>query len=141
MTRFITSYLFIATLLELPMGSPAADKAALEARATISPGARALVLTGDLGTHDPSLVRDTQGNWFVFSTGAPERAGGTIQIRRSSNGREWFYAGNVFERIPDWLTQAVPGVQNLWAPHIHYREGVYYLYYSASTFGQSSLVK
>jgi hypothetical protein len=36
----------------------------------------------------------------VFSTGDPAVAGGTVQIRRSSNLRDWSYAGNVFDSIP-----------------------------------------
>ena len=30
--------------------------------------------------------------------------------------------------------QAVPGVSNLWAPEVFEHKGVFYLYYSASTF-------
>jgi arabinan endo-1,5-alpha-L-arabinosidase len=115
-------------------------EAALHAATQRADDSHALQLTGDLAAHDPTLLRSRRGDWFVFSTGAPELAGGTVQIRRSRNGREWFPAGNVFERIPDWLVQAVPGVQNLWAPHVHYHAGTYYLYYSASTFGSNRSV-
>jgi arabinan endo-1,5-alpha-L-arabinosidase len=31
----------------------------------------------------------------------------------------------VFERIPNWVQEAVPGVQNLWAPDVHEHDGVY----------------
>lgn len=119
--------------------APSAE-AALHAATGRAGDSHALVLTGDLAAHDPTLVRSRRGDWFVFSTGAPELAGGTVQIRRSADGREWFHAGHVFERIPDWLAQAVPGVQNLWAPHVHYHAGTYYLYYSASTFGSNRSV-
>jgi arabinan endo-1,5-alpha-L-arabinosidase len=100
-----------------------------------------LDLSGDLHTHDPALIRAARsGDWFVFSTGDPLVAGGTIQIRRSNDLRTWRYAGNVFGVIPAWLTQAVPGVQSLWAPEIRQHGGVYYLYYAASTFGSNRSV-
>lgn len=112
----------------------------LDAQRSSDGDSHALPLVGDLAAHDPVLIRSRGGDWFLFSTGAPELAGGTVQIRRSRNGREWFYAGNVFDGIPPWLQQAVPGVQNLWAPHIHHHAGTYYLYYSASTFGSNRSV-
>jgi arabinan endo-1,5-alpha-L-arabinosidase len=102
-----------------------------------SNGGFALPLTGDLRTHDPVLVRHKGGDWYVFSTGDPAVSGGSIQIRRSSDLRHWTSAGAVFSQIPAWVTEAVPGVINLWAPEIHERDGVYYLYYSGSTFGSN----
>ena len=97
-----------------------------------------LALSGELRTHDPALARDGQrGDWFVFSTGDPLVGGGTIQSRRSHDLRSWNYAGNVFDTIPAWITQAIPGVVNLWAPEVHEHGGTYYLYYSASTFGSN----
>lgn len=100
-----------------------------------------LKLTGDLRTHDPSLIRHARsGNWYVFSTGDPAVAGGTIQIRRSADLRSWTTAGTVFTSIPAWVTAAVPGVQNLWAPEVYFKGGTYYLYYSGSTFGSNRSV-
>jgi arabinan endo-1,5-alpha-L-arabinosidase len=97
-----------------------------------------LELSGDLRAHDPALIRDpASGDWFVFSTGDPLVAGGTIQIRRSSDLHTWRYVGTVFNVIPTWITQAVPGVQSLWAPEIHLHDGTFYLYYAASTFGSN----
>ncbi len=99
---------------------------------------RVLQLSGDLHAHDPSLIHDRQtGEWFVFSTGDPLVAGGTLQIRRSADLKNWTYAGTVFSAIPTWITQAIPGVTSLWAPEIHEHNGTYYLYYSASTFGSN----
>jgi arabinan endo-1,5-alpha-L-arabinosidase len=96
-------------------------------------------LTGDLRTHDPALTRDGK-DWYVFSTGDPAVADGTVQIRRSSDGRHWTTAGTVFDRIPDWLRTEVPGVSNLWAPEVVEHGGTFYLYYSASTFGSNRSV-
>jgi arabinan endo-1,5-alpha-L-arabinosidase len=95
-----------------------------------------LELSGELRAHDPALGRDgAHGDWFVFSTGDPLVAGGNIQIRRSADMHMWAYAGTVFDTIPAWITEAIPGVVSLWAPEIHEHAGIYYLYYSASRFG------
>jgi arabinan endo-1,5-alpha-L-arabinosidase len=100
-----------------------------------------LELTGDLRTHDPALIHDEySGDWFVFSTGDPLVAGGTIQIRRSADLHNWTYVGTVLNAIPAWITQAVPGVTNLWAPEVHEHDGMFYLYYAASTFGSNRSV-
>ena len=99
-----------------------------------------LELTGELRAHDPALIRDEAGRWYVFSTGDPAVASGSIQIRRSSNLHEWELAGTVFDAIPDWVREAVPGVENLWAPDVLAHEGQFYLYYSASTFGSNRSV-
>ncbi|MFC0624158.1 arabinan endo-1,5-alpha-L-arabinosidase [Kribbella deserti] len=100
------------------------------------PASAAPTLTGDLRTHDPALIR-TADAWYVFSTGDERVRGGTVQIRRSTDGQHWTFAGTVFDRIPAWLSAEVPGVSNLWAPEIVKRGGTYYLYYSASTFGSN----
>lgn len=113
------------------------------ARAEESPvhRARELPLSGDLRAHDPALARDHgSGDWFVFSTGDPAIAGGTLQIRRSSDLRNWTYAGNVFDALPAWIVQSVPGVSNAWAPEVFEHDGAYYLYYAASTFGSNRSV-
>jgi len=91
-------------------------------------------LTGDLGAHDPSLIK--QGStYYVFSTG------GGLQIRTSPNGSNWTYAGTVFSSIPAWVSQTVGStVTDLWAPDIHYVNGVYYLYYAGSVFGKNTSV-
>jgi arabinan endo-1,5-alpha-L-arabinosidase len=97
--------------------------------------------TGDLRTHDPALVRESpRGDWYVFSTGDPAVTNGTVQIRRSTDLRHWTYAGTVFEDIPAWVREAVPGVSNIWAPDVYEHDGTYYLYYSGSTFGSNRSV-
>jgi arabinan endo-1,5-alpha-L-arabinosidase len=123
--------------------SPAASRPSVPpATSRVSAGtSHVLHVSGDLRTHDPALTRDgRRGDWYVFSTGDPNVAHGTVQIRRSSDLRHWRYAGTVFTDIPAWLGAAVPGVQNIWAPDIHRRGGVYYLYYAASTFGSNRSV-
>jgi arabinan endo-1,5-alpha-L-arabinosidase len=95
-------------------------------------------LSGDLRAPDPSIIRDRRrGDWYVFSTGDPTIAGGTAQIRHSTDLKSWTTVGTVFDQIPAWVVQAVPGVQNIWAPNVIEHDGTYYLYYAASTFGSN----
>lgn len=98
-------------------------------------------LTGDFFTHDPALVKGQDGGpWFIYSTGNGRVADGNIQVRRSDDGVDWEYAGEVWQEKPAWLTAAVPGVDNLWAPELYEHDGTWYLYYSASTFGKNQSV-
>ena len=63
-----------------------------------------LALSGDTRTHDPALVAGAEGEpWFVYSTGDGTVADGNIQIRRSENGTDWTYAGEVWQEKPAWL--------------------------------------
>ena len=98
-------------------------------------------LRGDLFAHDPAFVAGTDGDAsFVYSTGNGQVADGNIQIRRSEDGSDWVYAGEVWQEKPAWLADAVPGVDNLWAPELYEHDGVWYLYYSASLFGTNTSV-
>ncbi|HEX2144833.1 MAG TPA: arabinan endo-1,5-alpha-L-arabinosidase [Glycomyces sp.] len=108
---------------------------------TAAPG----TLGGDLGTHDPGLFVPCDDNepWYVFGTGHPPLNDGNVIIRTSTDdGQTWTYEDTVWDVKPQWLTEAVPGVTNLWAPEIFYDEdeATYYLYYSASTFGKQRSV-
>src|SRR5580698_1707144 len=86
--------------------------------------------------HDPSMIREGS-TWYLFSTGDPngEVNDGDIQIRASTDLRAWRLVGTVFHTIPSWITNRILGVQNLWAPDISYYDGLYHLYYAASSFG------
>ena len=97
--------------------------------------------SGDVFTHDPAFVAGEAGEpSFVYSTGNGQVADGNIQVRRSDDGEAWEYAGEVWAEKPSWLEEAVPGVDNLWAPELFEHDGTWYLYYSASTFGQNRSV-
>lgn len=90
--------------------------------------------------HDPALIIDKDGTWYVYSTGLLNREnGGTIQIWSSHDaGTTWQHAGFVWDRIPAWIDEHFADGQlpdNLWAPEIVENDGTYYLYYSASRFG------
>jgi arabinan endo-1,5-alpha-L-arabinosidase len=125
--------LVAATAAGVVLHEPARDDGG---GAQVTPGH---AIQGDARTHDPSVVRTSTG-WYAFSTGDPAMAGGTVQIRSSRDGRQWSFAGTVGVAIPSWVTQAVPGVVNLWAPDVSYHDGRWYLYYAASTFGSNHSV-
>jgi arabinan endo-1,5-alpha-L-arabinosidase len=96
-------------------------------------------LSGSLGAHDPALWAGCAGQpWFVYATGDIRFSDGNVPILRSTNGGQtWQHAGYMWSTKPAWTRQQIPGVENVWAPEIHYDagQGLYYLYYSVSTFG------
>ncbi|GAA3908021.1 arabinan endo-1,5-alpha-L-arabinosidase [Microbacterium invictum] len=95
--------------------------------------------TGDVYVHDPAYVAGADGEpSFIYSTGNGQIADGNVQIRRSDDGASWEYVGEVWDTKPEWLTEAIPGVDNLWAPELYEHDGTWYLYYSASTFGKNT---
>ncbi|WP_425955485.1 arabinan endo-1,5-alpha-L-arabinosidase [Xylanimonas sp. McL0601] len=112
--------------------------------ADAAPAATALELSGDIHTHDPALVVGDEGEpWYVFSTGDVRVGFGSPQVRRSTDGgRTWENAGTVWDAStrPQWVYDAVPGVQNFWAPDVVEHDGTWYLYYAASTFGSNTSV-
>ena len=85
--------------------------------------------------HDPSLAH--QGNtWYAFTTDLPFLHASTyLPIRCSPDARTWRVCGHVFDALPGWIAQKIPGVQGLWAPEVAYFHGLYHLYYAASTLG------
>jgi len=99
-------------------------------------------LRGDLDVHDPAVVKGGAGQkWYVFASGKPDKGGGTIDIRSSAdNGRTWAYDGTVWDAMPAWLHQTVPGANNMWAPAVHQHGSTYYLYYAVSTTGHNDSV-
>ena len=93
-------------------------------------------MQGDTRVHDPSAI-DVGGHWAAFYTGdAGGLYQGAILAKTSPDGITWARAGAVGKGVPKW-TQAVLGYksQDIWAPTISVRDGIYYLYYSVSSFG------
>ncbi|KAG6837620.1 hypothetical protein H0H93_006141 [Arthromyces matolae] len=99
-------------------------------RAVVGPG----VVTGDTAVHDPTMCKDSSGTYFVFSTGVG------IEIRTSTDRTAWTKKGVVWPNGASW-TDAYTGTSNgaLWAPDCTYLNGVFYLYYAASTFGSQNV--
>lgn len=80
--------------------------------------------------HDPCIIKCDK-YYYIYSTG------NGIDIRRSADLLNWKFIGSVFDSIPAWGVEEVPGVSNIWAPDISYHDSTYYLYYALSTFGSN----
>ena len=94
-------------------------------------------LKGDIRpVHDPVIAREGD-RFYLFSTGLGEGVGRLIASRTSPDLETWSEAGPVFQQIPAWAQQAIPGAKNLWAPDISFVNGRWRLYYSVSTFGSN----
>ncbi|WP_247237246.1 arabinan endo-1,5-alpha-L-arabinosidase [Telluribacter sp. SYSU D00476] len=82
--------------------------------------------------HDPVMIRQ-DGVYYLFCTGRG------ITVWSSPDMKQWKQEKPVFDEAPDWAVKAVPGFQrnHIWAPDISYHNGIYYLYYSISSFGKN----
>ncbi|KAL2825036.1 glycosyl hydrolase [Aspergillus cavernicola] len=92
-----------------------------------SPGA----CSGVCNMHDPSLIRrESDGTYFRFSTGNR-----ISYVSASSIEGPWTAIGSV---LPDGSSIDLAGNTDLWAPDVQLVDGVYYVYYSVSTFGSQN---
>ncbi|KAK3377638.1 glycosyl hydrolase [Podospora didyma] len=81
-------------------------------------------------SHDPSIIVRPDGTYFRFSTG------GRIATHTApAITGPWKYQGPA---LPNGSTIKLRGNQDLWAPDASQVDGVYYLYYSVSTFGSQN---
>ncbi|KAK0389836.1 hypothetical protein NLU13_3409 [Sarocladium strictum] len=87
------------------------------------------LVTGSIGVHDPTVVK-TPGGTYILAHTAPN-----IALKTSTDRTAWRDAGAAFPSGAPWTTPYTGGDTNLWAPDISYRNGQYFMYYSASTFG------
>ena len=86
-------------------------------------------MTGSTGAHDPGVVKAPNGTYILVVTG------NDLPIKTSTNRIAWQNAGVVWPGGASWTTTYTAGSRTLWAPDISFRNGQFYLYYSASTFG------
>jgi arabinan endo-1,5-alpha-L-arabinosidase len=99
---------------------------------------KVLRLRGDIRpVHDPTIIREND-TYYVFATN--EFAGALVPMFCSRDLREWTFCGNVFDGVPDWALDEVPGASGIWAPDISFAQGRFRLYYSVSTFGSNRSV-
>jgi arabinan endo-1,5-alpha-L-arabinosidase len=106
------------------------------ASAAVAQEAPQLPLAGDiLGIHDPVIIRERDTYW-IFSTNS-DAPPATIRIRSSKDLRQWTARGHVFDKLPAWAPELIPGARGAWAPDISFVNGRYLLYYSVSTFGSN----
>ena len=89
------------------------------------------VVTGDIGVHDPTVVKRPEGGYLLAHTGD------NIALKTSADRINFRNAGAVFPGGAPWTSTYTAGGRNLWAPDISFHNGRYYLYYSASTFGSN----
>lgn len=90
-----------------------------------------LALSGNLGTHDPSLIA-ADGKYYLFQTGHD------LPTKTSSDLSAWQGGAAVFSSNPAWIATAVPDATDLWAPDISSFGASYHLYYAASSFGKNT---
>jgi arabinan endo-1,5-alpha-L-arabinosidase len=84
-----------------------------------------------LYVHDPCITKHDQ-YYYLFATGQG------IAMYRSDDLLHWQMIGPVFQKLPKWTFEEVPGFDGrIWAPDIAHVDGKYYLYYSISTFGKN----
>ncbi|PXA69802.1 arabinan endo-1,5-alpha-L-arabinosidase [Cryobacterium arcticum] len=105
---------------------------------------------GTRNAHDPTVVRDTDGSWYMFSTDAAAGADAVpagVHVRRSDDLVHWSFVGTALDGVPgpalDW--SRAPG---LWAPEVvrwpspagtdSADDVRWHMYYSASTFGSNT---
>lgn len=103
----------------------------------IAPGSPALAaypapgrVTGNVTVHDPSLVRMPSG-YLLYSTH------NGIETRFSSDRANFTLLGRAFSTVPSWV-YSYNSSGDLWAPDVSYQNGLYWLYYSASSFGSNN---
>lgn len=97
-------------------------------------------MSGDFApVHDPCIIR-ADGLYHVFCTGHSGEEPGLVPWRVSADLLHWELRGAVFEAIPGWAAEAVPGTRGIWAPDVAWFNGRYHLYYSCSTFGSNRSV-
>ena len=90
-------------------------------------------LTGSLGAHDPTIIKD--GNtWWCFATGAG------VPIKSSPDGLNWIQGGRLFDaELPWWRTYApTMGNVDVWAPDLHKFANRIWCYYCVSEFGRNN---
>lgn len=96
-----------------------------------TPMPASLELSGTIrGVHDPCIIREGD-TYHLFCTGPG------LTARSSPDLLAWKLHDDVFKTRPAWATEAIAGLDSLWAPDISYYNGLFHLYYSASTFGSN----
>ena len=95
-----------------------------------------LELQGQLRVHDPVMIKEDD-TYYVFCTGGRKRTG-FIPILCSKDMINWQRCGAVFDTLPEWATEQIPGTRGIWAPDVSYFNGLYHIYYSISTFGKNN---
>jgi beta-xylosidase len=90
-----------------------------------SGGASADVLSGDIGSHDPSRMIQCDGVYYVYSTGG--------RMIFSKDRLHWTRGPSPFVGgAPAWAKTMIPNSEGIWAPDVIFFDGLYHLYYSVA---------
>ena len=82
--------------------------------------------------HDP-VVAFCEGKYYLFTTGYG------VGVMSSGDMKTWKMEKSALDPIPQWALESVPGYRgHTWAPDMLYHDGLWYLYYSCSSFGKNS---
>lgn len=82
--------------------------------------------------HDPVMAKGEDGKYYIFATGMH------VGVLSSSDMKQWNFEPSALSETPKWAMDSVPGYRgHTWAPDISYHNGLWYLYYSCSTFGKN----
>jgi arabinan endo-1,5-alpha-L-arabinosidase len=87
-------------------------------------------LKGDIRTHDPVMIKEAD-TYYIFQTGPG------ISVKTSKDRVNWKRDSAVFSKdnMPAWFKEDIPDQKGeLWAPDIHFRDGLFHLYYSVSAW-------
>lgn len=82
--------------------------------------------------HDPVMARGDDGRYYIFSTGMG------LGMMSSADMVTWLKEPAPLFPYPQWPLEYVPSYRgHTWAPDIIRHNGLWYLYYSCSTFGKN----
>ncbi|MEU2720940.1 arabinan endo-1,5-alpha-L-arabinosidase [Streptomyces smyrnaeus] len=84
-------------------------------------------VTGDVGVHDPTMLRAPDGRYLLHSTH------GYLEFRTSTDRVAFERNGNAFSSPPGWWSRYSPE-NDPWAPDLSYHGGRYLMYYAVSRF-------
>src|ERR1041384_624562 len=92
---------------------------ALTITVTVAPAAYAYpgpgLVTGDIGVHDPSVVKRSNGSYLVAHTG------NGISLKTSTDRIAFRNASAAFPNGTPWANTYTNNSRNLWAPDLSYR--------------------
>ena len=82
--------------------------------------------------HDPVMAQGEDSRYYCFMTGM------NVGVLSSADMKEWQQEPSALPETPQWAMDTVPGYKgHTWAPDISRHDGLWYLYYSCSTFGKN----
>lgn len=90
-------------------------------------------LSGDLGSHDPTIIKEGSTWWSPYT-------GTGLAMKYSTDGYTWHNGIQIFASELSWWRTYAPnmGSNNVWAPDIQYYSGRYYMFYCVSEFGKNN---